>query len=72
MFLSDLQVKQGQSDLLLPDSPDGPAAPQRRVLRHRGAARALLRNAPPGHQTLPQGPEGEVSAPCHGDTAEQP
>lgn len=54
--------KQGQSDLLLPHSPDGPAAPQRRVLCHRGAPRALLRSAPPGHQTLPQGSEGEVSS----------
>ncbi|TKC33330.1 hypothetical protein EI555_007310, partial [Monodon monoceros] len=59
-------VKQGQSDLLLPHSPDGPAAPQRRVLCHRGAPRALLRSAPPGHQTLPQGSEGEGAGEAKG------
>lgn len=64
LFWFCFQVKQSQSDLLLPHSPDGPAASQRRVLRHRGAARGLLRYAPSHHQTVPQGSEREVSVKC--------
>lgn len=61
LFCVCSQVKQSQSDLLLPHPPDGPAPSQRCVLRHRGAARGLLRHAPSCHQTVPQGSEGEVS-----------
>lgn len=55
------QAEQGQSDLLLPHPSDGPAPPQRCVLRHRGATGRLLGSAPADHQAIPQGSEREVS-----------
>lgn len=60
-FCFYLQVKQSQSDLLLPHSPDGSASSQRCVLCHRGAPRGLLCHAPSRHQAIPQGSEREVS-----------
>lgn len=57
-----LQVGAGQSDVPVSHTPDGPAAAQRRLLRHGGATADLLGRPQVDHHSVHQSAEGRVSA----------